>query len=99
MLNFILHRVLGPLVGTIIAKAILSGLNALGIYPSKWLLERVMTAPTDAWIEFATWLVAAALGIGGYALLAWLNARRRVDGREGEYSKTLKDTDEKFIFE
>ena len=56
------------LLNVLVFRVVNALLNALQIYPEVWIVERIMTAPTEAWVEVARWALILIISIMAWAL-------------------------------
>lgn len=61
-MGFITKYIVGPIVGTIIGRAVLVAFHAFGLYPDLWVASLIVDAPNTLQTE-AIWMLSAGIGV------------------------------------
>lgn len=69
-------KLFGILLSALAVRVVNAACNALQFYPEKILLERVMAAPTEAWLELARWTIAFLIAFSVWGVI-WFRRWRK----------------------
>lgn len=76
MLNRFLAGLPIVLLNVVVFRVANAGLNVLGLFPENWVVERLVEAPNDAWIDLIRWSGILILAIAVWLVIDVLGAKR-----------------------